>query len=79
MDRENDYNPCLSPYDIQNGGIYDLLSNGQVTNKGQTSRAAFRAMIVSQVLKSYSIIVLDLSKWETVGLMSKSITMIGKT
>ena len=37
MDRENDYNPCLSPYDIQNGGIYDPLSNGQGTDKGQSS------------------------------------------
>ena len=70
MDRDNDYNPCLSPYDIQNGGIYDPLSNGQVIDKGQ---------IASWFLKSYSIIVLDLSKWETVGLMSKSITIIGKT
>ena len=37
MDRENDYNPCLSPYDIQNGGIYDPLSNGQVIDKGKSS------------------------------------------
>ena len=41
MDRENDYNTCLSPYDIQNGGIYDPLSDVQVIDKGQSSTTAF--------------------------------------
>ena len=36
-----------------------------------------RATIADRFLKSYAIIVLDLSKWETVGLMSKSITIFG--
>ena len=51
MDRENDYNPCLSPYDIQNGGIYDPLSNGQVIDKGQSLTEAFESYDCQSVLE----------------------------
>ena len=47
--------------------------------KVRVRQKLLRATIVSWFLKSYAIIVLDLSKSETVGLMSKSITIIGKT
>ena len=47
--------------------------------KVRVRQKLLRATIASQFLKSYAIIVLDLSKWETVGLMSKSITIIGET
>ena len=47
--------------------------------KVRVRQKLLRATIASLFLKSYAIIVLDLSKWETVGLMSKSITIIGKT
>ena len=33
MDRENDYNPCLSPYDIYNGGIYSLQEKDPFTTR----------------------------------------------
>ena len=47
--------------------------------KVRVRQKLLRATIAGWFLKSYAIIVLDLSKWETVGLMSKSITIIGKT
>ena len=51
----------------------------KIIGKVRVRRKLLRATIASRFLKSYAIIVLDLSKWETVGLMSKSITIIGKT
>ena len=69
MDKENDYNPCLSPYDIQNGGIYDHLSNGRVIYLFSVRQQLLRATIVGQVVKGYlELQLLDLSKWETIGL-----------
>ena len=55
------------------------LTRSEFIYKVRVRQKLLRATIVGWFLKSYAIIVLDLSKWETVGLMSKSITIIGKT
>ena len=55
------------------------LTRSEFIYKVRVRQKLLRATIASWFLKSYAIIVLDLSKWETVGLMSKSITIIGKT
>ena len=51
MDRENDYNPCLSPYDIQNGGIYDPLCNGRVIDQVRVLQRLLRATISIRVVE----------------------------
>ena len=56
------------------------LTKVRVHLQGQSSTEAFESYDCQSVLEVIlAIIVLDLSKWETVGLMSKSITIIGKT
>ena len=56
------------------------LTKVSVHRQGQSSTEAFESYDCQSVLEVIlAIIVLDLSKWETVGLMSKSITIIGKT
>ena len=55
------------------------LTRSKFIYKVRVRQKLLRATIAGWFLKSYAIIVLDLSKWETVGLMSKSITIIGKT
>ena len=53
------------------------LTKVRVHLQGQSSTEAFESYDCQLGLKSYAIIVLDLSKWEIVGLMSKSITIFG--
>ena len=55
------------------------LTRSEFSYKVRVRQRLLRATIASWVSKSYAIIVLDLSKWETIGLMSKSISIIGKT
>ena len=56
------------------------LTKVRVHLQGQSSIEAFESYDCQSVLEVIlAIIVSELSKWETVGLMSKSITIIGKT